>query len=248
MPQTQENQHQFFPFAAGSVWPQTRVCATALRGENSRLGPSSLNPGSHRGFAIANSTTALGLRAGWAENRGGAYRCARYYNPRMGRFISEDPIGFRGGINKYTYVADSPMDFKDPFGKDKTPPPDPCQDGQSSMPNPLGSAVADLGGAAAARLHNTPLGLASSAVSVGSDPTVPNILLNAESNLIPLVVEGSDLPIAYGFAAWDGSQFAGNALSTVFTPCGQAQSETIPVNGINMPDPQAVFDAGGGVN
>jgi RHS repeat-associated protein len=41
---------------------------------------------------------------------------ARYYNPQIGRFISEDPMGFRGGINKYAYVGDSPLDFIDPFG------------------------------------------------------------------------------------------------------------------------------------
>jgi RHS repeat-associated protein len=28
-----------------------------------------------------------------------AYHRARYYDPSIGRFISEDPIGFSGGIN-----------------------------------------------------------------------------------------------------------------------------------------------------
>ena len=44
---------------------------------------------------------------------------ARYYNPTTGRFLSEDPIGFRGGINKYAYVGDDPIDLIDPFGLDK---------------------------------------------------------------------------------------------------------------------------------
>ena len=47
------------------------------------------------------------------------YLRARYYNPQIGRFLSEDPIGFAGGINKYVYVSDAPMDFDDPFGTDK---------------------------------------------------------------------------------------------------------------------------------
>ena len=37
------------------------------------------------------------------------YYCrARYYEPVLGRFISEDPIGFRGGLNLYAYVSNNP--------------------------------------------------------------------------------------------------------------------------------------------
>jgi len=32
------------------------------------------------------------------------YYRARYYNPVLQRFIIEDPIGLRGGINVYAYV------------------------------------------------------------------------------------------------------------------------------------------------
>ena len=49
------------------------------------------------------------------------YYRARYYNPAIGRFLSEDPIGFRGGINEYVYVGDSPLSFVDPLGMDKNP-------------------------------------------------------------------------------------------------------------------------------
>jgi RHS repeat-associated protein len=44
------------------------------------------------------------------------YYHARYYNPSIGRFISEDPINFDGGINFYAYVGNSPTNFIDPFG------------------------------------------------------------------------------------------------------------------------------------
>jgi RHS repeat-associated protein len=47
------------------------------------------------------------------------YYRARYYNPNTARFISEDPIGFLGGINKFAYVDGDPVDFIDPFGADK---------------------------------------------------------------------------------------------------------------------------------
>jgi RHS repeat-associated protein len=41
---------------------------------------------------------------------------ARYYDPAIGRFISEDPIGFRGGRNFYAYVGNNPILFRDPSG------------------------------------------------------------------------------------------------------------------------------------
>lgn len=41
---------------------------------------------------------------------------ARYYDQNAGRFISEDPIRFRGGINFYAYVLNSPTNFMDPTG------------------------------------------------------------------------------------------------------------------------------------
>jgi RHS repeat-associated protein len=41
---------------------------------------------------------------------------ARYFDPRSGRFISEDPSGFRGGTNFYLYARNSPITLKDPLG------------------------------------------------------------------------------------------------------------------------------------
>jgi RHS repeat-associated protein len=41
---------------------------------------------------------------------------ARYYDPTAGRFISEDPLGVRVGINRFQYVANAPTNFVDPSG------------------------------------------------------------------------------------------------------------------------------------
>ena len=41
---------------------------------------------------------------------------ARYYDPRVGRFISEDPTGLGGGINPYAYVGNNPVGRTDPSG------------------------------------------------------------------------------------------------------------------------------------
>ena len=45
------------------------------------------------------------------------YSRARMYDPKLGRFISEDPIGFAGGdFNLYGYVRNNPVSRTDPFG------------------------------------------------------------------------------------------------------------------------------------
>ena len=41
---------------------------------------------------------------------------ARYYDPQSGRFLSEDPIDFRGGINFYSYVKNNSPNLIDPRG------------------------------------------------------------------------------------------------------------------------------------
>ncbi len=44
------------------------------------------------------------------------YYRARYYDPKVGRFISEDPIGFSGGNNFFVYADSNPIRYSDPTG------------------------------------------------------------------------------------------------------------------------------------
>ena len=37
----------------------------------------------------------------------------RYYSPQMGRWVSRDPIGERGGVNLYGFVGNDGVDFAD---------------------------------------------------------------------------------------------------------------------------------------
>lgn len=47
------------------------------------------------------------------------YSRARFYDPNVGRFISEDPIGFSGGdVDLYAYVKNKVLRRKDPTGLD----------------------------------------------------------------------------------------------------------------------------------
>ena len=53
------------------------------------------------------------------ENDGSGlyYYRARYYDPVLKGFLSEDPIGLRGGLNTYSYVRGNPTNFIDPYGE-----------------------------------------------------------------------------------------------------------------------------------
>jgi len=44
------------------------------------------------------------------------YNINRDYNPKTGRYIQSDPIGFDGGVNSYGYVGGNPMGAVDEMG------------------------------------------------------------------------------------------------------------------------------------
>jgi RHS repeat-associated protein len=55
----------------------------------------------------------------YEKELGSYFYRARYYDPEMGRFLGEDPIGFDGkDKHKYRYALNCPIKFKDPKGKD----------------------------------------------------------------------------------------------------------------------------------
>ena len=76
----------------------------------------------------------------YQDNESGLhYNLFRYYEPEVGRFTTQDPIGLRGGLNLYRY-APNPYGWIDPLGLalagvDFTGHPDlfPVSEGQSSI-------------------------------------------------------------------------------------------------------------------
>ena len=52
----------------------------------------------------------------WIAEAGLQYSRARMYNPRLGRFMQTDPIGYGDGINMHAYVGGDPVNSRDPSG------------------------------------------------------------------------------------------------------------------------------------
>jgi len=57
------------------------------------------------------------------DNTGLVYMQARYYDPVIGRFYSNDPIGFRDvhSFNRYAYANNNPYKYIDPNGEFAVP-------------------------------------------------------------------------------------------------------------------------------
>jgi RHS repeat-associated protein len=71
--------------------------------------------------SFGNSTASTRTRYGYTgrerdPDTGLTYYRARFYDPVVARFISEDPIGLAGGINAFAYVSNNTRTLTDPFG------------------------------------------------------------------------------------------------------------------------------------
>lgn len=89
------------------------------------------------------------------------YYRARYYDPRLGRFIGQDPISFAGlDANLYRYANNSPTNHTDPLGLMTVP-------SYGLLPRRTGAVLLAMKSAAVVAITNGGVWIVTSAVSVG---------------------------------------------------------------------------------
>jgi RHS repeat-associated protein len=94
----------------GSIVQETTVGGSAaLQREDDPWGKP-ITGGSSTGYAFSGRE--------WDAEIGLLNLRNRYYDPALGRFINEDPIGFYGGLNFFQYAVNRPSILTDPFGLD----------------------------------------------------------------------------------------------------------------------------------
>ena len=123
------------------------------------------------------------------------YYRARYYDPSIGRFISEDPKGFAGsGVNWYAYVGNNPVNGNDPTG---------------NMPTTL-QGWKDLGSAGLGLLSNG-LGVVAAGVGTITSGAItifdPEPLTKVGAGLGTVYLAGMTAKSGYGIMA-NGRNFA----------------------------------------
>jgi RHS repeat-associated protein len=76
--------------------------------------------------------TETGFTGASTPNSSGGftYLRNRWYDPRTGSFLTQDPIGLAGGVNLYAYAGNNPIAFSDPFG---LCPHSPCRDNPGTI-------------------------------------------------------------------------------------------------------------------
>ena len=68
----------------------------------------------------AATSNTFGFTGREADATGLQFYRARYYDPKLQRFIQQDPIGFLGGdVTLYVYVGNDPINASDPLGLQK---------------------------------------------------------------------------------------------------------------------------------
>lgn len=93
----------------------------------------------------------------------------RYYDPRDGRFMQEDPAGLAGGANLYGYAGADPANNSDPFGlscvvEDTGKP---CPDDTGRRLKAVGSALLQAVGQAVDRMFTAAFGNPGGALPEG---------------------------------------------------------------------------------
>jgi RHS repeat-associated protein len=157
----------------------------------------------------ATSSNAFQYTGREADNIGSLdYYRARYYSPTLQRFISQDPAGLAGGINRYAYTANDPIDATDPSGNASLP-----------SASDFAHGLEQIGEAALSGVKTfltSPAGTVVGTLAVcGLAPEVCIEVVELEADTIPAELGAEALPLATEEAAATSME-----LTTYYPPNG----------------------------
>ncbi len=155
------------------------------------------------------------------------YYRARYYDPEIGRFLSEDPLGLNGGdVNLYAYVGNNPLRFNDPSGE---------------VVQVLVGAVIGFGTSLATELVLNGGDLSQVNVGAVIGGTAAGALTGGLSALSASVIRGSATAATVSLLGAGGAGIAGNAVSRAF-------NDLPPFDPVQTPAAAAIGLIGGGTS
>ena len=112
---------------AGTVtWPLTDNLGTARDLAQYNSGNDTTTIANHRVFdaygkLVSQTNQAVDCVFGFTgrmfdKDTGLQNNVNRWYDPSVGRWMSEDPIGSEGGVNLTAYAGNGPVNYSDPYG------------------------------------------------------------------------------------------------------------------------------------